>query len=703
MPIIVSETSTASVAAGAELVIDPSEVAESRTELDLNAAPITVKVDGIDWGDAEIQTYMAEQARGESPVDIRFPNRTITIPLILNADDSVSYNTARANLQAKVGLLQREGGWLRRGTGLYADIVNATLNIPDSWMQLAKYANVDVVLTLTALPDFYGDELTLSDHSTTTLGELVWTETAIAGDHPGRLRLVVDNDQSTDQRGLVAAVRCRHYSADSTAALVYEAEDLTPLDAAAPAVVAGASGGSAVRHTNLGTGWTPVLSTEIDGVGHMTHTGSYRVRARLSSTGGTNVQARLVWDVGDLTNPVENDPFTIPSIVGGPAYTFYLADLGTVRLDEVPTGTHRWQGVVQAKGAGSGGQEITVDKLWLEPLDEGWTLLRAPIDASPGLVDYDARDPFSQTAGNLTGKTLPVGGTWTAFGGDATDFTLDTSGHRAQRTDSAGDGALPNLSVAGRAITAGTTSYTTVAAEVDIEPDADGGTGQAVWQAGLLLRAAATTDYAIVRVNREGNSIQNDVRVVFEKVEASSSTTLEDETFTELRIYEESPVRLRVTVDAAGRYAIWVGSPEASVLGDPVIVGIHSSFATGGALASGKVGIMEGSTAAPQPVVYLDNYAAWVPAGDAVLFADQSAELRWDGHFREDSAGAAYGPISYPEGDLLRIPPSGLEGRTVEFFVKGSRGDFDTLPDSSAADDISGQAFYRPSWLFLPS
>lgn len=44
---------------------------------------------------------------------------------------------------------------------------------------------------------------------------------------------------------------------------------------------------------------------------------------------------------------------------------------------------------------------------------------------------------------------------------------------------------------------------------------------------------------------------------------------------------------------------------------------------------------------------------------------------------------------------------TGLEGRTVELFVKASRGDFDQLPDSGI-DDIQAQLTYRPTWLYVP-
>jgi hypothetical protein len=97
----------------------------------------------------------------------------------------------------------------------------------------------------------------------------------------------------------------------------------------------------------------------------------------------------------------------------------------------------------------------------------------------------------------------------------------------------------------------------------------------------------------------------------------------------------------------------------------------------------------------------VDNLQAWVPTPDAVIFQAQSAELRTDGTFRQTADGTGWGPTNPPTGDLLRMPPSGLEGRDVEFFLKASRGDFDQLPDS-ADDGLQAQVFYRPSWLVVP-
>lgn len=129
--------------------------------------------------------------------------------------------------------------------------------------------------------------------------------------------------------------------------------------------------------------------------------------------------------------------------------------------------------------------------------------------------------------------------------------------------------------------------------------------------------------------------------------------------------------------------------------------GQHAALATGGALASGKAGFADQSTGTGVATRTYKDFYARVPARDAVAFAGRSVQIGTDGNVRENAAGAAYGPVSIETGDLLRLPPSGVEGRTAEVLIVPSRGDFDQLPDSGV-DDVSAQAWYRPSFLFLP-
>jgi hypothetical protein len=157
--------------------------------------------------------------------------------------------------------------------------------------------------------------------------------------------------------------------------------------------------------------------------------------------------------------------------------------------------------------------------------------------------------------------------------------------------------------------------------------------------------------------------------------------------------------RLQLLVDAAGRWMVWAGVPDTAL---PLLIqGQDSAFATGGGLASGKPGFYDYRADGLALTRNYDNFAAWVPPVDAVIHASQSLQLTTEGMFREDSGGAAYGPVSWVEGDLPRIPPAHPEARTMELFLKASRGDLQDLPDSGI-DDISARMTYRPCSLYVP-
>src|SRR5215831_19276107 len=198
------------------LVLDPPEAPtiSNRVMLNLNSGPIRVDQSGINWGDAAIQSFMAEQGRiGSAPVDYIVPNRTITVPLAVFTDElgGTTYEQAKRMLTSKVARIQAEGGVLKRTTDtgeytpVYADIVDATLSFPDVWGETAEFEN-NINLTLTALPDFYGSEITLDGIGTSTTvapGGQVLQQNGrnafILGDFPARTRIQMWDITGYDQ------------------------------------------------------------------------------------------------------------------------------------------------------------------------------------------------------------------------------------------------------------------------------------------------------------------------------------------------------------------------------------------------------------------------------------------------------------------------------------------------------------------------
>lgn len=668
------------------LVLDPSEVADGRTELALHpadgspSAPIMIRTEGPDWGDAEVTPYDADGRYGSVPVAYRQANRVVTVPLLVQ-----DLGTPARQLQQKVALLQREGGWLKRelpdGSVRYMDVVGATLGMGGGSAQAAGLLDNEVDLSIEYLPDSYGDEEELAvTGGDTGSGEWIGV-VSVPGDHPARCRIVATEGSGSDQLGLLVGVRSRHYDDASTAALVYEAEDLTPLDAAAIVTLSGASGGAsnnAVRHNNLSTEWTPVLSTEHATDGDLTHVGSYRVWARVYSSSSSTPSLRFLWDVGDFTAPAINDSYTIPMNSAS-----YLADLGEIRIDKFSAGVHRWKGVIQAKGVTSG-DNVYIDKLWLQPLDEFASRAIYGLDTNIGLSSYSARDGFNQAAGNLSGKSATVGGAW-ATTGATTDFAVEATGHTVQRSTSVVETG-PRLASVG-------SSLTTMAVRADVTlPAIDAGKSVAT---GVVGRYVDGSNYFSAYLQTTDASRAS--LVATKTVAGGHSGGAQSPPFAAdgTTIY-----RIGLIVTSTGRYVAWVSLPDSD---DPIMVvgGQDSALATGGTLASGKPGLTDWSLATSPGTRTLDNFAAWVPTTDAVIFANQSLEIRHDAFERETSDGGSYSRIT-PIGDLVRLPASGVEDRPCEIFLKATRGDFDRIPDSAAADALSVTVNARPSWLFRP-
>lgn len=648
--------------------------AAGRTSLELTDFVLQA---GIDLGQAAIDAYKAKAQRGEIPVDFTYPNRTITIPLQPMESGTVTFAEIRRDVQAKAALFQREGGWLELivdGESWYADVVDATLRLGGSTMAALGLADPDAELTLECLPDFYGAEVELDLISETTEAELTGvlqdasSDAVISGDYPARCRIVVTEGSGNDQRGLLWGLRSRHYDDATTAALAYEAEDMTPVSPATVSTLTGASGGATdnrVSHAAILTAWTAVLTTDLTDGGALTHKGSYRVFVRAYSTQTTGPRVRLTWGVGDLSNPVSNDPVRIPG-----SSQFYILDLGEIRLDPAPVGTHQWRGQIEAI-ADAGVWNVSIDKVWFVPIGEAaGRLVSGPSFTST----FSIHDEFDQTSGNLTGKTLASGETW-AGAGDSADWTVDATNHRATRT------ASSDVLLAGRFAIAGSTAYTDSTVQATFAPPSGQPAGVIL---GVVARYTDTDNYVLACLT---------VGSLFLTKVVDGTASIGDQFSVP---GSPTSITLALTVRADGSWAI-------SKDGVPVLTGQDVDLATDGDLESGKVGFYAENNGTTSHTITVDDFIAATtsPVQDAALFANQKAELRHDGMFHESSTDGIYKPIGSVIGDLVRLPPSGIEERKVELVLKASRGDFDTLPDS-AIDDISAQVFYRPSWLTIP-
>jgi hypothetical protein len=613
------------------VTLDPAAVATSRTALEITPY---IAAGGPDWGDSDIEAYVSDQAVGSTAVDFRLPNRIIKIPLSLRSLGAVSFATIRLQLQQKAALLQREGGFLMRqidSTPLYADVVKATLHLGGSWLQAYRSVDVDAVLTLECVPDWYGDEVTLTTLSGTgsAIGKLQLSgaDAVIAGNHPGRVRIDVTDTSGNNQLGLIWGLRSKNYDAASTARLLYEAEALHPINGAAGSAVAGASGGTAVFAIPPSGVWVPLLHTDLGGTAALTHQGSYRAWMRGSASAAPSV--RFKWGVGSLSSPVVNDPVQV-AVSGG----FGLLDLGSVRLDPAPVGTHRWSGVIEVKTA-TGGDSIAFDELIFQPLDEG-----------AGKLTYVSTPPASAIAttayaGSATNDAAVGSGLWSNIGAGV--FTSHDNNYATDTTD----GASQWLKTGGY---------------------------------GFAIPSSATIKGIVVTMVRAAYKAFDNYGVHLVKAGTILSIG---------RSLGQWPQNW-TTVTYGTPTDLWGDSWTPSDINNAGFGAALSAYLSPGTWAwVDQVGI----------TVYYVLASGFTVAQDAVVYANGIAEISTDGCFR-DAGGGVYGPASQVVGDIPRIPPSGLEARPVELFVKPSRGDFDAVADSGI-DGVSVPVKYRASFLFV--
>jgi len=207
---------------------------------------------------------------------------------------------------------------------------------------------------------------------------------------------------------------------------------------------------------------------------------------------------------------------------------------------------------------------------------------------------------------------------------------------------------------------------------------------------GMLARYVDSSNYLALRWTGGG-------LLALDLVIAGVSNVLASVSLSGTYVYS----RPLLAVSAAGDVVAYFSNYQTGVLMH-TLVASHTALGTGGTHATGKPGIIDlGSIASGGPHLHMyDNVQVWVPPTDAGVFGGQSAQIRSDGVFREDSAGTTWQKPSSYVGDYLRVPPAGAEARTSRVIVRpiyhpGSGGVW--LDDR--IDDMSARIFATPRYL----
>jgi hypothetical protein len=537
-----------------------------------------------------------------------------------------------------------------------------------------------ITVKLQCKPHWYGTPVTFGAVSSAT-PFVVLTLAAVGGDAPAEGRLQITDAATKDRCYIEWGLEWRYY--DAATSLLVDSDDMvTSGFSGAQTTRSGAydpnaSGNNVIR----GTLFSDPLA--LCSTGNLGHVGAFRVKARVYAS-AAGQYARLNWQEGD--GPFRSNPYAVPAVVGA----FSEVDLGLVTIPPKQLGTQRWSGRVEAYTTGAAGTDtLDVDYLVLVPAAEGYGKARAQLTlATP--TTFTARDEFNQAPAVLAGQAMSAGGTWSGAG-DTDDFSSNSG--TANRT--AVSDASTSLAT-GRLEIAGTTTLTNTLVGVSISTT--GTLIGTVPRLGVLARYTDTNNFLLAMLVR--NNATGEITPQVYKRVASVETQIDGFADTGIGVTFGTPMNLRLLVTADGRFAVWVS--QSTAFGDPIIVGSDTALATGGALASGKVGMYDRYTAGGALTRTYDNFAASVPDTPTALYSGKTAEIRYDGAIRQDSTGTYYGPVPSYRGSRFFAPAAGDENRTSRILVKAHRNDIEAAPSDNVTDNLTVAAIVTPRGIVVP-
>lgn len=690
---------------GEELVLDSTTVDASNTPLALENPDGGIKVIEQDYGDPDrnLITAGSVDTIGDPAVWRKTGNRKVTIKVRCYGSETIM-RARIAELTRKVGKLQQPTpgdpsitGTLKRtlnnGDVVLFDVLDAMVEVPADW-QFLHVNNVECTLSLTCKPLGRGPtEETAVSFSETSLPEAVFTVTDVKGDVPALGRLVIEDDSGNDQWFVHWGCQPPNTypgtaTANTTAALGYQAETMTALNGATATALSGASGGTALKLADVGSSYQAIVGTDLSGTA-LTHVGNYRVWARLMAGAGSGtahagtVDVRLEWRPSAAGKYAANEATTILPEQGG---QIVYRDLGMIRVPKVTSGVQQWDGRIVARSTTTT-DDVWVDRVFLVPVDAGYGEGRMVAPSGETPAEILCSDRFEGTAGALAGRALPLGGTW-AGSGDTTDFTVATvypSGDYAER-EAASDTAPRVEYVSG-------VTLASVGVSGEVAAGVDGANSDTY--TGLLTRYVDTSNYVTARILWDDSSAP-----VFQVAQVvSGGTTVLASQASPLGVAADR-FDIEFLVQTNGAFIATFTSVAFS--GAVTLTGASADLATGGAIDDGSVGLYDynsGTTTGIERTI--TNFRAWEPEYDAAIFASRQAQISDRSAIHQDASGSAIAPIADYQGTYLRVPAEGMEGGTARFFVRPCRNLPDTMSDPGI-DDISGTVYYTPLYWAIP-
>jgi hypothetical protein len=585
-----------------------------------------------------------------------------SLTLRVSANDMDDFWAAVALLQETVAALHREGGSISYTppdgaqvaydveaisiTGLPTDptlaLGRCEPEITFTCLPFARLVPADALTAQTGSDPINGFEIPATDGSAEALARLTiadlasvthdWVEYGIEEDYdsaiPVPLLLTADTDLSATGFAGSSTTRAGAYST-----------------------------GHAVKRGSLLSYPQAICTT-----GNQKHIGPWRPFVRVYGAGSGPIYVRLSTRIGGGTRRrmmEHGDWIAVPQLGA-----FCEVDLGVLEIDEALVGTQGWEGWIEAYTE-TIGDTLDVDYLGMMPASKyGLATLDQQTEYSSA---PSAHDEFDQSTGDLTLKALPDGsGVWTGTGGGGTDFTVNATDHVAQRVAS-GDPAL-----GGRYVLAPPTLTA------------------CVLRGDVLFTGKPNGALALAGIARYTDT-DNWLRfvlapyirqVVVQKRVGGTFTTLGITAPSALYKLPNVWYSAIISIDENGNWKLQ-GGVKGSGFAD-LLEGQDAALATGGALASGKVGLYDKYEGSSGVVRQYDNVIAFPGvAARHILNADKQFVIDADHADTESVSSTVWTPTTI-EGVYPRLVP----GKPTRLAVRARRKNTRIATATNVTDEI---------------
>lgn len=435
-----------------------------------------------------------------------------------------------------------------------------------------------------------------------------------------------------------------------------------------------------------GTSIGAFVNTQIQalcGTGNLTHVGPHRIKARINAQNPGH-RIRFVYRIGD--GGYSYTPWKLPVV--GDSSGLSEIDFGVINIATVGGGAQQWDGRIEFYNPTPlVSNALSIDYLLVLPAERTWKMAAQYLYRAGLLAASDSFTSF--TAGTVLAGRVSSGQTW-ATSGVATDFVAadaplatDETVARSTTTDAA---------FATRWGLFGAATYANVEVGASIYRTSTLKAGAAMWQQGIVARWTNSTNFFRVYLNASqslGIILMADVIVAGALVSNVYTETMSN-------INGNTWYKLRVVIFPSGTWkAVFLDATGAEIA---TIEGQHSALATGGALATGQVGIHDAVSGLPANTRYFDDfYVSAPPVEPLVINSGRATEFRHDSAYRTSSDGLTRGLIN-PRGARAFVAPAGPEARITRLWTKARRNNVDVAADSSIADSTKLDVQLRPRY-----